>query len=144
MLFRVPQLLAALGDPIIAAISIPLVMLMTGACARKLIRGDGWKRHDFYLGVEFSLAALTAGLANLSAIAARPDTTPAESGRALTLIALFLASCFLFLLIVMSIHQDRTPEINQSPTKEILWLGLVSNVIGLGLLAVFVVVFRIA
>jgi hypothetical protein len=86
--------LAALGDPLIAAILIPLVMLLTGACARKLIRGPGWKRHDFYLGVEFSLAALSAGLANLSAIAARPLDAAAGAEHAISLTALF--SCQLF------------------------------------------------
>jgi len=117
-------------------------MLLAGACARKLIRGKGWERHDFYLGVEFCLAALSAGLANLSAIAARASDASVDTGLALSLMAFFIATCFLLLLIVMSIHQDWAERGGRNRLTEIAWLGLISNVIGLGLLAAFVFLCR--
>jgi hypothetical protein len=46
----------------VIALVIPIAVLFCGAIARKLVRGTTWKRKDFYLGVELTLAALSSGL----------------------------------------------------------------------------------
>jgi hypothetical protein len=47
------------------AVGVPIVFLLCGSVAKKLVRGVGWRRSDFFLGVEASLAAISSGLINI-------------------------------------------------------------------------------
>lgn len=127
-----------LTNPYITAIVIPIVLILCSAVAKKLVRGSGWQRSDFFLGVELSLAAMASGLVNFLDL-----SRPALSGNSplspqkTTETAVFVALCFFLLLWVLSTHQDweRRP---QSPVGQIIWLGVISNLIGAGLMIAFI------
>jgi hypothetical protein len=130
---------------------------MSGAVARKLIRGPGWRRTDFFLGVELSLAAIAAALvyafdlAQLSAsqpidpnaltISDANAITDSELKKRFTATASFLGICFFLLLWVMSTHQDweRRP---QNIRGQVVWLGGLANAVGAGLLVAFVLLVK--
>lgn len=127
-----------LTNPYIIALVVPIVLILCSAVAKKLVRGSGWQRSDFFLGVELSLAAMAAGLVNLLDL-----TKPALKGvnqlsaQKTAETAVFVAICFFLLLWVLSTHQDweRRP---QSPKGQVIWLGVISNVIGAGLMIAFI------
>jgi hypothetical protein len=50
------------SHPIFIVIVFPSLFLLAGAPAKKISRGQGWKRHDFFLGIEFTLSAMSTGL----------------------------------------------------------------------------------
>jgi hypothetical protein len=114
------------------------VLILSSAVAKKLVRGSRWRRNDFFLGVELSLAAMAAGLTNfleLSKAARASGGVLSPEKTAST--AVFIVLCFLMLLVVLSAHQDweRRP---QSPVQQLIWLGVVCNLIGGGLMIVFI------
>lgn len=127
-----------LSNPYITALVVPIVLILCSAVAKKLVRGSGWQRSDFFLGVELSLAAMAAGLVNFLDL-----TKPALTGAAplspqkTTETAVFVAICFFLLLWVLSTHQDweRKP---QSPKGQVIWLGVISNLVGAGLMIAFI------
>ncbi len=74
---------------------------------------------------------------DLSKLSSVPVTqgNPLDSKIAAT--ATFLALCFFLLLWVLSTHQDWEKR-TQNTKGQIIWLGGISNLIGAGLLAAFV------
>lgn len=129
-----------LTNPYLIALGIPLILILSGALARKLVRGSEWQRADFFLGVELSLAAMASALvyvfdlARLTTADAAP--TPSVSER-MVATASFLALCFFLLLWVLSAHQDWEKRV-QNPNGQFLWLAIIANLVGAGLLAAFV------
>ena len=49
-------------NPYFIALGIPVLLLASGAVAKKIIRVSSWQRHDFFLGVEFTLATMSSAL----------------------------------------------------------------------------------
>lgn len=130
-----------LTNPYIPAVVIPLLFIFCGGFAKKLVRGSGWQRSDFFLGVELCLAAMASaliygfGLAKVSVdqngmIASLPEVFGAT--------AAFVALCFFALLWILAIHQDWEKK-PQNPRGQFVRLAIIGNLVGAGLLAVLVV-----
>src|SRR3954449_5424319 len=107
-------------NPYFVAVAIPFILLLCGAFARKLVRGTAWERRDFYLGVEFTLAALSSALVNLFDLAKEMQqsqsttvTRAIQQSQPATILSSQLAATagfacvtFFILLWVLSAHQD--------------------------------------
>src|SRR5947207_5279141 len=123
-----------LTNPYVLALGIPVILIVAGALAKKLVRGSTWQRSDFFLGVELSLAAMASGLVNFLDLS-KPALTGAAplSPQKTTETAVYVAICFFLLLWVLSTHQDweRRP---QSPKGQFICLGVISNLVGAGLM----------
>jgi len=126
------------------ALGIPTILLISGEMAKKLVRGTGWQRFDFFLGVEFTLASMSSALIHFFDLV-KGDSNPASgTGIVMPQVAAtstFVAIAFFLLLFVLATHQDWEKR-NNNPTGQILWLGLMSNFVGAGLLATFVLLVK--
>jgi hypothetical protein len=118
--------------------AVPLILIFCSAVAKKLVRGSNWRRSDFFLGVELSLTAMASGLTNFFDLT-KPALTSsiAISAQKTTATAVFVALCFFFLFVVLSVHQDWEQRL-QRPIAQIIWLGIFSNSISAGLMIVFI------
>ena len=124
------------------AIGIPLMLICCGAFAKKLVRGPDWERADFYLGVELTLASLTSAFVYVFDLVQIANEKPFETVYYKMLAtASFLVVCFFLLLIVLTIHQDWTKR-NLNQMGQFVWLVIVANLIGAGLLAAFVLLVK--
>ncbi|SFI70969.1 hypothetical protein [Nitrosomonas sp. Nm34] len=131
-----------LENPYFIAIGIPVALLLSGAMAKKLVRGSTWKRQDFFLGVEFTLAAMSAALVFIfDLVAANQTGSNPVSPREYAETGSFLATTFFLLLWIMSTHQDWEPR-NDDPRAQIIWLGVIANLVGAGLLVAFVLLVK--
>jgi hypothetical protein len=129
-----------LTNPYVIALGIPLVLIVCGALAKKLVRGSTWQQSDFFLGVELSLAAMGSALVyvfDLSKLATSPVTGTAALPQKIAATASFTALCFFLLLWILSTHQDWEKR-TQNPRGQLVWLAIICNLIGGGLLAAFV------
>lgn len=128
-------------NPYFVAVVIPIVLLLCGAFARKLVRGTTWEKKDFYLGVEFTLAALSAALVNLFDLAkAMQQSKPSVVlSTQLAATAVFACVTFFSLLWVLSTHQDW--EKNDG-SGQFLRLGILANIVGSGLMCAFVLIVK--
>lgn len=113
---------------------------MSGAAAKKLVRGSAWRRSDFFLGIELSLGALTSAMVYGYDLAKLSSTQPIDATK-VTATASFTVLCFFLMFTVMSLHQDWEDE-SQRPNRQIFFLGVISNAIGAGLLAAFVLLVK--
>jgi hypothetical protein len=133
-----------LTNPYIIAIGIPLILISCGAFAKKLVRGSIWKQSDFFMGVELSLAAMASALVYLFDLS-KLSSTQSASGvlvpEKMIATATFLALCFFLLLWVLSTHQDWEKR-SQNPSGQFVWLGIVANLVGVGLLAAFILLVK--
>ena len=121
--------------PYLIAIGIPLILILSGALSKKLVRGSSWIKTDFFLGVELSLASMGSALVFIYEIS---KTTNAEFIQSKALISgIFTITCFFLLLWVMAVHQDWEKK-PQNPRGQLLWLGGFCNLIGISLMAGFV------
>jgi hypothetical protein len=109
------------------------------------------------MGVEFTLAALASSLVYLFDIAkdlaeGGPSTIVSVDQR-LVVTASFISVTFCILMVVLAIHQDyehRDKESqkngrknqNQIRREQIFWLCIISNLIGAGLIAGFVLLVK--
>lgn len=129
-----------LANPYVIALVIPLLLLLCGAVAKKLVRGGGWKSTDFFLGVELALSALGSAMVYLYDL---QKTASGSSQHAVSLpgkmvaTSSFLAISFFLLLWILSTHQDWEGK-NQNPRGQLLWLGIGGNLVGVLLYASFV------
>lgn len=132
-----------LASPYFVALGVPLLLIVVGAVARKLVRGTAWIPQDFYLGIDLGLAALSAGLIHMYDIVEQmkvgAGTTPAglPVEQALLHAAGFLVLSIVAMLIVMAVHQDSEKRPRRR-FRQFLWLGVVSNVVSGGLLTLFI------
>lgn len=51
-----------LTNSYLIALGIPLLLVVCGALAKKLVRGTGWRSSDFFLGVELALASIGSAM----------------------------------------------------------------------------------
>ena len=130
-----------LANPYFISIAIPTILLITGAFAKKLVRGSNWHRSDFYLGVEFSLAALSAGLIYLFDIANNHTNLAPMEPKKIIIATAYLAVTFFLLLWILSTHQDWEKK-EKNPKGQIFRLCILSNLLGCGLLVSFVIVVK--
>ena len=127
-------------NPYFIALGIPILLLASGAVAKKIIRGSSWQRHDFFLGVEFTLATMSSSLIYrfdlMKNISESTENTESMLTK-FTATAAFIALIIFLLLYVLSMHQDWQKKDN-IPKGQIIRLGIIANVIGSGLLAFFI------
>lgn len=124
----------------IMALGIPLILILCGALAKKLVRGSAWRRTDFFLGVELSLSAMASALVyvfDLAKMTIQQTGVQSSLDQKIAATATFLALCFFLLLWVLSTHQDWERR-SENSRGQIVWLGVIANLIGSGLLATFV------
>ena len=124
---------------------IPVALLFSGALARKLVRGrPGWHRRDFYFGVQAALAALTSALvyvSDLTRLLSFGGPAGGQAGRRLGVAAGFIAVTFFLLLWLLSIHQDWEQR-DSDRGGQIVWLVVISNLVGLLLVSIFVLLVK--
>ena len=132
-----------LASPAFFGLGVPTVFLLAGALAKKLVwRTGGWEAADFYLGIEATLAAMAAGFVNIFDLVRVPSTLHQPiDGLRLAGTGGFLVVTFLLLLLLLSIHQDWENS-RANPLRQKIWLGVVSNVIGLTLMGGFIVMIK--
>lgn len=136
--------MSILSHPYVIALGIPVLLIFCGAFAKKLVRGSKWQRSDFFLGVELSLAAMASAMvyvADLARVVRAGNEAPATVTQQLAATAAFLAVCFFLLLWVLSTHQDWEQR-TQNPRGQFWWLVVVTNLVGTGLLAAFVLLVK--
>lgn len=111
---------------------IPVAILIIGIVGKKVARGPGWQKEDFYAGSELTLAGVSGALVNLFEFL-KPDR-PTFGAVEKSLLRGNIGIAIIGLLgywFTLSIRQDFA---NASPlTKNVMLLG-VSNAIGLGTL----------
>ena len=118
------------------SIGVPAILLIAGSLAKKLARGPGWKQEDFYLGVEFTLSALSASLMYVVELGSAPRHGPGPDLSRLVSAGVFSIVTFVLLLVVLSFHQDwDVPE--RRGRSQFLILVVFCNFVGFGLLAAF-------
>ena len=126
------------------AVGIPVILICCGAFAKKLVRGSSWQQSDFYLGVELSLSAIAAALVyifDLAKIISIQSENDIILQQKMIATASFLVICFFLLLWILSTHQDWEKR-TQNPIGQIIWLMFISNIIGVGLMAAFVLLVK--
>ena len=129
-----------LRNPYLIALGIPLILLFCGAFAKKLVRGSRWQCSDFFLGMELSLAAMASAFVyifDLAKLASSQADATASLLEKIGATASFLVLCFFLLLWVLTTHQDWGKR-SQNPRGQFVWLGLIANFVGGGLLTAFV------
>lgn len=139
----------------IIAILVPILLSVCSAVAKKLVRGSPWQRTDFFFGIDLSLASLAAALVNIFDVQSskkylellrRLDKVGAENypeiiAQKTNATACFIVVCFFLLLWIMSTHQDWEKR-TQDKVAQILWLGVVSNIVGFGLMFTFILLVK--
>ena len=133
-----------LTNSYLIAIGIPLILLLCGALAKKLVRGGGWRPTDFFLGVELALASLGSAMVyfyDLQKLSPTPSFSVTAISDKIGATASFLALTFFLLLWIMSTHQDWEGR-TTNRTGQIVWLGLISNGVGIALFAGFVMLVK--
>ena len=132
------------NNPIFIAIGIPFIFLIAGAFAKKIVRGSGWRTSDFFLGIESTLSAMTAALIFIYDLARSIQLAPSKidkiNGQLLSTTS-FIAVSFFLLLFVIATHQNWEFS-NDKPRTKFILLGLVCNIIGSGLITVFVLIIK--
>ncbi len=112
------------------------------AFTRKLVRGSGWEKSDFFLGVELALAAITLALVNF--IDLSKDTQKKSTSLDPNTIqsnALFMLIGMGLLLFVLTMHQDWEKK-TKSPKGQVFWLGIVCNLFGAFLMISFIILVK--
>src|SRR4051794_18151784 len=128
-------------NPYFIAIGIPIVLMICGAFARKLVRGSQWVASAFYLGIELALSAMASALVYLFDLA-KPDAATLPTFHVkISATGGYLSVCFFLLLWIMSVHQDWEKR-TQNVTGQRIWLGGVVNLVGAALLALFVLLVK--
>lgn len=132
----------------VTGIGVPVILTMIGVIGKKLARGNatssGFKRQDFYLGPELTLAAVSSALLNIFDILKPMRTTTLSRMALLSNIIIGFMGIVLFMW-VLSFHQDwesngavieaaNPAKPGKSVKMELFWLLLVCNVVGFGLL----------
>jgi hypothetical protein len=128
----------------LASFLIPFALLFVGGFVKKLARGTpGFRRHDWYMGVELTLTAFVSGLTQaLDALLKLPwdgrTPVPPEVTHSLAWGLLFAGGMFCALFPVLSMHQDDEQGAFNSREQWIYLLGI-CNAIGIGSMAVFLI-----
>lgn len=114
-------------------VGVPIVLAIVGILGKKLARGRGWRRADFYLGVEFTLAGVSTALASIFDLLLKPGRNPdVIDGKLLLLNFLVAFLGMVFFMLVISFHQDYEDQNNtgEARKKELQMLAGASNMIG--------------
>jgi hypothetical protein len=130
--------------PYLVAIGIPVVFLIMSGLSKKIIRGRGWDRKDFYLGIESTLAAISTQLVyifDIVKLGNSPSGLTKDLLEKLTYTSLFFALSILVLMAVLIIHQEWDNR-NNNRTGQIVMLIVINNLLGAGLLIGFILAIK--
>jgi|HubBroStandDraft_1064217.scaffolds.fasta_scaffold00007_53 hypothetical protein len=131
-----------LSNPYVIALGVPIVLILSSAFAKKLVRGSAWTRTDFFLGVELAMAAIASALTNFLDVSRAAASGNAQlDANGLAKNGAFLAICFFLLLVILATHQEWEKKI-QAPTAQFLWLGAFCNAIGATLVISFILLVK--
>jgi hypothetical protein len=122
--------MAILSNRYVAAFCVPLGVLVIGVLSKKIMRGRGWQRDDFYLGVELALAALAGDLTYLI------DVWSGQQSSHTIAPPIYLVVILVFLFVLIAQHQDWAKQ--SKSWQQIVYLCFVSNVVGGALLVGFI------
>lgn len=117
-----------------------MALAVLGVVGKKVARGPGWKREDVYLGVEFTLAGVSAALLNIFEFLKPVRNLDAFEKK---LLGANVATAFLGLILftfALSMHQDYGGNSNRSRRAQLFWLAFVSNVLGFAVLVAAIMV----
>jgi len=119
---------------------VPVALSALGILAKKVSRGvgGGWRRSDFYLGREFSLAGVATSITSIMVVMLKPGrvfegkTDLINLGENFTTV--FVG--FLLFMFIVGMHQDYEDEnhTGKDRSRELKLIGCVSNAIGFALL----------
>jgi hypothetical protein len=128
-----------LTNPYFIAVGIPLLLILCGALAKKLVRGSEWEVSDFFLGVELALSAMAAALVYVFDLAklSSHNPIPLDLHQQITATSTFVAFSFFLLLWLMTAHQDWEKR-SENKKGQVIWLVIVANFVGAALLTSFV------
>jgi hypothetical protein len=125
----------------VTAIFMPLLLMGCSSILKKLTHPGGFKLGDFFLGIELTLAALSAGLLYLMVPAADStrgtEADVAGSAGVSAAPGMFVAVAFILLLYVTALHQEWEAAV-ADPKGQKFWLVYVANAIGAGLFVAFI------
>ncbi|NEP55899.1 MAG: hypothetical protein F6K31_02600 [Symploca sp. SIO2G7] len=119
--------LSVFGDTLI----VPIVIIFVGSAGKKLARGRGWERQDFFFGIELSLAAMSGALTILLDNTIQPSIVQ-KSG-------FFITICFGLFIYVLALYQEHGQA---TARQQYIWLTFFSNMIGVVLMMIFVFWFK--
>ena len=87
------------------------------------------------------MASALVYIFDLAKLAMTQTGSPSTLSQKIAATASFLALCFFFLLWVLSMHQDWEGR-SQNPRSQFVWLAIIANLVGAGLLATFVLLVK--
>ena len=130
----------------------PFILLLLGAVSKKLVQARAWKREDFFLGVDLALAGISSGLIYISELLATKASESDCLSAACTAFrdsldyklatdAGYIVVALLGFLVVLATHQDQERNTG-NPRAQLIFMGILSNVIGAGLLASFILLVK--
>jgi hypothetical protein len=128
-------------NPYLIAIAIPLALLACGSLLKKIVRGGGWKRADFFLGAELALAAIGSAMVYLYDLRDATTGSDDERWRHVAATASFIVISFFLLLFIMSTHQDWEHRTGNR-RGQVIWLGIICNTLGVMLFSSFVLLVK--
>ena len=126
----------------VTACVVPMVLLIAGGLGKQLIVGE-FRWSNFYLGTDFALASLSAGLLNFVDLVTDNKDVTTMFWPVIYTVGYLLVTFGIYLLL-LCIHQgiekrQKSMTEKQERRKERgVWLGFVSNLIGGSLLCAFI------
>jgi hypothetical protein len=134
---------------LVIAVFVPILLMIAGACGKTLVEGGVWKWDNLFLGIELTLAALSAALTQVFTLmqrAVRASNTSilnppkAPSPETFGVVSLLMVTTFVLFVVLLVLHQQmQRPGVSAADRD--FYLGRVSNGIGLVLLFSFVLLF---
>lgn len=125
--------------PAFIAFGVPLLFVLCGAMGKKLVRGQGWDRKDFYLGTQLTLAAFSADILFVIELLRREHDNTGQTAvhyQEITAVG-FAPLCLALYTFLLCLHQDWEHQTEQR-TGQIWRLVILSNLVGTLLFAAFV------
>jgi hypothetical protein len=140
-------------SPIIPGLLAPIAFILIGAMCKKLVRSSPFKKEDFFMGIELTLATMSAQLiflietfqktlntlkAPITNVLPSGTTTtvlPSVPADSLLMTVSLLALTLLLLITLLAVHQSNK---SSSTTVQHLTLTGFSNLVGIGLMFTFV------
>lgn len=117
----------------------PAAFLVLGAIGRGVIKREHTYR-NWFLGFDASLTALYAGMVYLYDLSRDSDLV---ISRKLVLTGSYLILTFMLFLVVVACHQSYEDQnAKEKAVIQFIVLGIIANMIGFGLLLVFVLVVK--
>lgn len=124
----------------VIAFGVPIVIILCGSFVKKIARGAGWQKQDFFLGRELLLATIAASISYLSDILKNVPTGSTLTTDLLNKIVgtpILIVFCLGFILWCVSSHQEWDKK-TLSTMGQIFWLGIVNNFVGMGSFIAFI------